>query len=82
MRTLGRALGLILALAVVASGILVVNSASEVALAVGWSKPVVLTVWMLTGAVGVTIGAVGVGAALRWLEARETRRAHHLTHDK
>lgn len=79
---LGRALGLILALAVVASGILVVNSASEVALAVGWSKPVVLTVWMLTGAVGVTIGAVGVGAALRWLEARETRRAHHLTHDK
>lgn len=79
---LGRALGLILALAVVASGILVVNSASEVALAVGWSEPAVLTVWMLTGAVGVTIGAVGVGAALRWLEARETRRAHRLTHDK
>lgn len=79
---LGRALGLTLALAVVASGILIVNSASEVALAVGWSEPAVLTVWMLTGAVGVTIGAVGVGAALRWLEARETRRAHHLTHDK
>lgn len=79
---LGRALGLILALAVVLSGILVVNSAGDVALAVGWSEPVVLTVWMLTGAVGVTIGAVGVGAVLRWLEARETRRAHHLTHDK
>lgn len=79
---LGRALGLTLALAVVASGILIVNSAGEVALAVGWSEPAVLTVWMLTGAVGVTIGAVGVGAALRWLEARETRRAHHLTHDK
>lgn len=79
---LGRALGLILALAVVASGILVVNSASEVALTVGWSEPVVLTIWALTGAVGVTIGAVGVGATLRWLEARETRRAHHLTHDK
>jgi len=79
---LGRALGLILALAVVASGVAIVNSASEVALAVGWSKPVVLTVWMLTGAVGVTVGAVGVGAVLRWLEARETRRAHRLTHDK
>lgn len=71
---LGRALGLILALAVVASGILIVNSASEVALTVGWSEPVVLTVWMLTGAVGVTVGAVGVGAALRWLEARTMRK--------
>lgn len=79
---LGRALGLILALAVVVSGILVVNSAGEAALAVGWSEPAVLTVWMLTGAAGVTIGAVGVGAVLRWLEAREARRAHHLTHDK
>lgn len=73
---LGRALGLTLALTVVASGILVVNSASEVALTVGWSEPVVLTIWALTGAVGVTIGAVGVGATLRWLEARTVRKEH------
>lgn len=79
---LGRALGLILALAVALSGILVVNGAGDVALAVGWAEPVVLAVWAFTGAAGVTIGAAGVGAVLRWLEVRRTRRAHRLTHDK
>lgn len=75
-RSLGRALGLMLAVGVAAGGMAIAGGALALTARLSLPAGAAVAVWLGTLFAGLAIGVTGSFGILRWWEVRAARRGH------
>lgn len=73
-RRIGRALGLVSAIAILAGGTGIATAAAQFAGLFNAPTWALLLIWGASGLIGIMLGAVGVALAFRWIDTQHGRR--------